>query len=56
MSDSTEQPQGQNPSPQGKLDVQRQEHLAALGKSAEDLPDMADPQEWQDAPKEGGGA
>ena len=34
----------------------RQEHLAALGKNAEDLPDMADPQDWRDAPKEGGGA
>jgi hypothetical protein len=30
--------------------------LAALGKSAEDVPDMADPQDWREAPKEGGGA
>ena len=56
MSDSPEQPQSQSPSRQGELDEQRQEHLAALGKNAEDLPNMADPQEWQDAPKEGGGA
>jgi hypothetical protein len=56
MSDSPEQPQSQSPSRQGELDDQRQEHLAALGKNAEDLPDMADPREWQDAPKEGGGA
>lgn len=55
MSDAPEQPQVQNPST-AELDEQRQEHLAALGKSAEDLPDMADPQEWRDAPKEGGGA
>lgn len=56
MSDSTEQPQTKDPSDQGGLDEQRQEHVAALGKNAEDLPDMADPQQWRDAPKEGGGA
>jgi hypothetical protein len=56
MSDLTGQPQPQGPSDQGELDEQRQEHLAALGKNAEALPDMADPQDWRDAPKEGGGA
>jgi hypothetical protein len=56
MSDSPQQPQTQDTSQQGELDEQRQEHLAALGKNTEDLPDMTDPQEWQDAPKEGGGA
>lgn len=56
MSDLTGQPQPQGPSDQGELDEQRQEHLAALGKNAEVLPDMADPQDWRDAPKEGGGA
>jgi hypothetical protein len=52
----SEQPQAQSPSDQGGLDEQRQDHLGALGKSAEDVPDMTDPQEWRDAPKEGGGA
>jgi hypothetical protein len=42
MSDLTGQPQPQGPSDQGELDEQRQEHLAALGKNAEALPDMAD--------------
>ena len=56
MSDSPEQPPAQNPSNSAELDQQRQEHLAALSKNTEDLPDMADPQEWRDAPKEGGGA
>src|SRR6185312_16178151 len=56
MSDSPEQPQARNPSNSAELDQQRREYLAALDKSADDLPDMADPQEWRDAPKEGGGA
>lgn len=56
MSDPTEQPQSQKPSDQGEVDEQRQDHLSVLGKSAKDVPDMADPQQWRDAPKEGGGA
>ncbi|HKO17659.1 MAG: hypothetical protein M3319_10265 [Actinomycetota bacterium] len=56
MSDSAQQPRAQNPTDPAAPDQQRQEHLDALGKNAEDLPDMADPQEWRDAPKEGGGA
>lgn len=56
MSDLTGQSQAESPSDQSEPDEQRQEHLAALGKNAEDLPDMADPQDWRDAPKEGGGA
>ena len=56
MSDSPQQSQGQNFTDPAALDQQRQEHLDALGKNAEDLHDMADPQEWRDAPKEGGGA
>ncbi len=56
MSDLTGQSQAESPSDQSEPDEQRQEHLAALGKNAEDLPDMADPHEWRDAPKEGGGA
>ncbi|HEU0101445.1 MAG TPA: hypothetical protein VFR07_03925 [Mycobacteriales bacterium] len=34
----------------------RDEHLAALGTSAAEQPDMTDPEQWRDAPKEGGGA
>jgi hypothetical protein len=56
MSDLTGQSQATSPSDQSEPNEQRQEHLAALGKSAEDLPDMTDPQDWRDAPKEGGGA
>jgi hypothetical protein len=56
MSEPTGQTQATSSSSQGELDEQRQEHLAALGKNAEDLPDMADPQEWREAPKDGGGA
>lgn len=43
-------------SPDAETDERREEHLAALGTTAEDQPDMTDPEQWRDAPKEGGGA
>lgn len=39
-----------------ETDERRAEHLAALGTTAEDQPDMTEPEQWRDAPKEGGGA
>lgn len=39
-----------------KQEARRDEHLAALSTDTEDVPDMTDPAQWRDAPKEGGGA
>jgi hypothetical protein len=48
----------QDTSPEFEAEQQkrRDEHLAALNTTAEDQPDMTDPEQWRDAPKEGGGA
>jgi hypothetical protein len=56
MSEPAGHSPAKSPPDQGERDEQRQEHLDALGERVEDLPDMADPKQWREAPKEGGGA
>lgn len=48
--------QDTSPEFEAEQQTRRDEHLAALNITAEDQPDMADPEQWRDAPKEGGGA
>lgn len=48
----------QEPSPDLEAEQQkrRDEHLKAMDTTADEQPDMTDPEEWRDAPKVGGGA
>ena len=45
-----------DPTSDTERDEKATDILASEGIDADKLPDMANPQEWRDAPKQGGGA